>query len=71
MIAIIASYLLKKSDLNLQLSYRRDGEKGIKMSEAYLEYLLETETDENVIWSAIERFKAHLDDEDLDKNDDE
>lgn len=37
------------------------------MSEAYLEYLMETESDENVIWSAVERFNKQLDRENVDE----
>ncbi len=32
------------------------------MSEAYLEYLLETEPDENVVWEAIEKFNEQFKD---------
>lgn len=33
------------------------------MSEAYLEYLMETETDESVIWEAFEKFNDQFKDE--------
>lgn len=37
------------------------------MSEAYLEYLLETESDENVIWSEIDKFNDYLEYKNLDE----
>lgn len=41
---------------NLQpLTYRRDGEKGKTMYEAYLEWLMETAQEERDVWDAIER----------------
>lgn len=30
------------------------------MSEAYLEYLMETESDENAVWEAFERFNEQM-----------
>lgn len=35
------------------------------MSEALMEYLLETEVDENVIWSALDAFNGMISEKDL------